>query len=268
MKKIFLITLLALFFVGCKQATIETPAATTTEETTAVTTDDTTTATTTSATTPTTETKPYYVKNSKWEDVDISTLSTARAVADPSVDEALEIIATYNAANNDDQLRLYTTDVPITEAPTVDVYIAKAVDGYYVILVKVTGMDRSYYVEKKQLFEQDAATQGGVLFVDKVPETVPVVVVPVDTRTRHEKYSIYMINKYNKIVVYGGLAYEKHIDEIWDPLSDEVKAGYNNNIDNLMNWYISAFNSESVCQTYDDAPWRVAYGQIYTEPTE
>ena len=265
MKKIFLILIAALVFVGCSQPTSDIPE--TTPAVTSVTPE--TPATVTPDTAPTTnETKPYYVKNSKWEDVDITKVSPARAVAVPSVDEALKIIAEYNDENNGDQLRLYTTDISITEAPTVDVYIAKAVDGYYVILVKVTGMDRSYYVEKKQLFEQDAATQGGVLFVDKVPETVPVVVVPVDTRTRHEKYSIYMINKYNKIVVYGGLAYEKHIDEIWDPLSDEVKAGYNNNIDNLMNWYISAFNSESVCQTYDDAPWRVAYGQIYTEPTE
>jgi hypothetical protein len=249
MKKIFLIALLALFFVGCQQATndiqkIDTPEVTT-------------------PTTLTTETKPFYVKNSKWEDVDITKVSTSRAVAVPSIDEALAIIAAYNAETNDDQLHLYTEDVPIEEAPTVDVFIVN--EGDYVVLAEYIGLDRSDFVSRRADFDIDARGFGGILFVDKIP---PVPVVIPDTRTRHEKYSIYMVNKYDKIVVYQGFKYEKHIDELWDSLTPEIQAGYDNNIDKLMDWYIFAFNSESVCQTYEDAPWRVVSGQIYTEPVE
>lgn len=246
------------FFVGCSQPTIETPKTDTPEVTTP-------------ATTPTTETKPYYVKNSKWEDVDISKVSTARSVTDPSVDEALAIIEAYNAENNDDQLRLYMTDVPITEAPTVDVYIAKAVDGYYVILVQVLGMERAYYAQNKQVFEQDATTQGGVLFVDKVPETVPVVVVPVDTRTRHEKYSVYMVSdKTNKIVVYNGFKYEIHCDEEWDALNGTGPSLGYPTIDDYFAMRVDSFYSDLRCVGLvpGDAPWRVVYGQIYVEPTD
>ena len=71
MKKIFLIALLALFFVGCQQSTNDIPKINAPEVTTPTTTD------------PTTDTKPYYVKNSKWEDVDISKISTARAFLFP-----------------------------------------------------------------------------------------------------------------------------------------------------------------------------------------
>ena len=266
MKKIFLIVLLALFFVGCKQATIETPAATTTEETTAVTTDDTTTATTTSATTPTTtETKPYYVKNSKWEDVDISTLSTARAVADPSVDEALEIIATYNAANNDDQLHLYTTDVPIEESPTVDVYIVN--EGDYVVLAQWIGLDRVDFTTRYADFKSDERVFGGILFVDKIP---PVPIPVVDTRTRHEKYHVQMVNKYDKIVVYNGFRYEESCEETWDAMHGIVPTFDYASLDDYFASRVSAYDGDLRCAGLvpEDTPWRVISGQIYTEPTE
>lgn len=258
MKKIFLIALLALIFASCEQATIDVPENTAVAETPTVSVPET-------PETPKTETeKPYYVKNSKWENVDISLLSSSRAaVSEPSVDEALEIIVKYNVENNDDQLRLYTTDVPIEEAPTVDVYIVN--EGDYVVLAEYIGLDRSDFISRRADFDIDARGFGGILFVDKIP---PVPVVIPDTRTRHEKYSIYMVNKYDKIVVYQGFKYEKHIDELWDSLTPEIQAGYDNNIDKLMDWYIFAFNSESVCQTYEDAPWRVVSGQIYVEPDE
>ena len=257
MKKIMMLLLVLFALTGCEQATIDVPETPSVAETIAP--------ETPTVNNPGPVAKPYYVKNSKWVDVDISALSPTRAArsAAPSVDEALEIIADYNAENNDDQLHLYTEDVPITEAPTVDVYIVN--EGDYVVLAEYIGLDRSDFVSRRADFDIDARGFGGILFVDKIP---PVPVVIPDTRTRHEKYSIYMVNKYDKIVVYQGFKYEKHIDELWDSLTPEIQAGYDNNIDKLMDWYIFAFNSESVCQTYEDAPWRVVSGQIYTEPVE
>lgn len=202
--------------------------------------------------------KPYYVKNSKWEDVDISALSPSRAAraASLSVDEALEIIETYNAENNDDQLRLYTTDVPIEEAPTVDVYIAKDVDGYYEILIQVLGMERSYYVQNKQYFELDAINQGGVLFVDKVPEVVPIVVPVVDTRTPYEKYAIYAV-----ITETGKIYLEEHCQEEWDSVySKETNCLYTS-VEDYFNHRLAAFVQEATW-----SGWTIYSGCIYTEP--
>lgn len=260
MKRFFIVFLIFALFASCKNQSSDTTDVSTTDGTSVT-------------TTTTTDVKPYYVKNSIWQDVDIRTLakpSSSRSASDyPSLDDALAIVSTYNAENNSDQLRLYTTDIPVTEAPTVDVYIVRLVDGNYINLspYPAFGLDRADFIARHADFESDAKLLGGVLFVDKVPPA-PVVVPVVDTRTRHEKYSIYMVNKFDKVVVYTGLRYEKHIDEIWDSFDDATKAGYYNNIDNLMNWYIQAFQSDAVNQTYEDAPWRVVYGQIYTEPTE
>ena len=253
MKKIMMLLLVLFALTSCEQATIDVPETPAVAETPTVSVPET-------PETPKTETeKPYYVKNSKWEDVDIST-KVARSVT-PSVDEALEIIAEYNAETNDDQLHLYTEDVPIEESPTVDVYIVN--EGDYVVLAEYLGLDRADFVARRSDFAIDERGFGGILFVDKIP---PVPVVIPDTRTREEKYSIYMINKFDKIVVYGGFKYEIHVDELWDSLDAKTQAGYDDNIDKLMDWYVFAFNSESVCQTYEDAPWRVVSGQIYTEP--
>ena len=77
-----------------------------------------------------------------------------------------------------------------------------------------------------------------------------------------------MVNKYGYIVVNAGYKYEQHIDQIWDSLSDDIKAGYDNDIDKLMDSRVAAFVIESGNQTYPDAPWRVVSGQLYVEPPD
>jgi len=219
---------------------------------------------------PTVNEKPYFVKNSKWEPVDITTLvkaSFSRSVSSlPSLNEAFIIVQKYNDSHDNDQLHLDTIDVPIEESPNVDIYYAKAVDGFYVIKEHYN-VERSYFVQYRRGYDGDVATFGYVSFIDKVPETVPEPPpVVIDTRTRHEKYALYMVNKYDKIVVYDNYKYEQHIDELWDSLDAETQEGYKNDIDNLFNYRLSVFKSESVYSFYVDAPWRVVSGQIYIEP--
>ena len=204
---------------------------------------------------------PYFVKNSKWELVDISTLPARMAA--PSLDQALEIVAEYNAEHDDDQLFLNTIDVPIEEAPTVDVYYVN--EGDYALLAKYAGIDRADFSARYSDFKMDERALGGIMFVDKVP---PAPIIPPDLRTREEKYALYMINKYDKIVVYNGYKYEQHIDEIWDTLTDDVKAGYDNDIDKLMASRVAGFEMEirGVGLVPPDTPWRVVSGQLYVEP--
>lgn len=248
-----------MFFAGCQQATNTEKETAAAEESTAIRTTD----------------GVRYVKNSVWNSCSLSYLTaknTSRAAsAEISASDLENIVDTLNEETNDDQLVVLTEDIPITESPLVDVYIAKAVEGYYVILIQVIGMERTYYVQNRQYFENDAATMGGVLFVDKVPETVPVVVVPVDARTRHEKYSVYMVSdKTNKIVVYNGFKYEIHCDEEWDALNGTGPSLGYPTIDYYFTMRVDSFYSDlrGVGLVPDDSPWRVVSGQIYVEPTE
>lgn len=261
MKKIFLIALVALIFAGCEQATIDVPENPVTVETPTPAPD------TEEPDAPPVE-KPYYVKNSKWEDVDISAFSPSCAsraarAASPSVDEALEIIAAYNAETNDDQLHLYTENVPIKEAPTVDVYIVN--EGDYVVLIQWLGLDRADFVARRSDFAADERGFGGILFVDKIP---PVPVIPPDLRTPHEKYHIQMVNKYDKIVVYNGFRYEESCEETWESFNGTgPDLGYPT-VDDYFASRVSGYEMDIRCVGLvpEDAPWRVVSGQIYTEP--
>ena len=248
MKRILIVLFFVLFFIGCQQVTNELPQ--TTDGSTAIQTTD----------------GVRYVKNSEWNAFSLSYLTaktaSRAAEAEISADDLESIVVTLNETEDDTQYFVEEEDVPIAESPDVVIFIVNEGDYFEFARYKIPRVE---FEEKRWLYVLDASGYGGLLFIDKVP---PVPVIIPDPRTRHEKYSIYMVNKYEKIVIYQGCKYEKHIDEIWDPLSDEIKAGYENNIDKLMDWYIFAFNSESVCQTYEDAPWRVVSGQIYTEPTE
>lgn len=210
---------------------------------------------------PVEEVRPYYVKNSLWQDVDLMVFAS-RAAAEPSLDQALIMVDNYNLNHNDDQLFLNTVDIPVEEAPDVTIFIVN--EGDYVEFARYV-IPREEFAEKRYVYEMDAAGFGGLLFVDKVP---PVPVIPPDLRTREEKYSIYMVNKYDKIVEYNGFRYEKHIDQIWDALDEGTKAGYTNGIDDLMDWYVKAFKTDECLMVADDAPWRVVSGQIYVEPPD
>lgn len=208
-----------------------------------------------------------YVKNSIWESCSLSYLTAktaSRAVeAEISCEELEAIVDTINEETNDDQLVLLTEDVPIEESPLVNVYIVN--EGDYAILEEWIGLERVDFAARRKDFELGAAGLGGILFVDKVP---PAPIIPPDTRTREEKYALYMVNKYDDIVVYNGYKYEQHIDQIWDSLTDDVKAGYKNDIDKLMGARVAGFEAEirGVGLVPSDAPWRVVYGQIYVKP--
>lgn len=256
MKRFLIIAMIFSLFVSCKQATIDTVGTPSVGDSTDIQTTD----------------GVRYVKNSEWKACSLSylTAKTSSRAAEAEISESdLEtIVKTLNSEEDDNQYFITETDTDITESPTVTIYYAKAVDGYYEIVQKVENADRAWFVGYRQTFASEAEGMGCVLFVDKVPETAPIPVV--DTRTRHEKYSLYMINKYDKIVVYQGYKYEQHIDEIWDTLSDDVKSGYNNDIDIFMKSRVDGFETDLRCVGLvpDDAPWRVVSGQIYTEPTE
>ncbi len=244
MKKFFLIAILAFLFVGCQQVTNELPQAT--DESTVIQTTD----------------GVRYVKNSCWNSCSLSYLtakaSSRAAAAEISAADLENIVDTINEETNDDQLVVLPEDIPIEESPLVDVYIAKPVDGYYVILIQVLGMERSYYVQNKQYFEQDAINEGGVLFVDKVPETVPIVVPVVDTRTPYEKYAIYAV-----ITETGKIYLEEHCQNEWDSVySKETNCLYTS-VEDYFNHRLAAFNQEAQW-----SGWTIYSGQIYTEPTE
>lgn len=204
---------------------------------------------------------PYFVKNSKWELVDISTLP-ARSVA-PSLDQALEIVAEYNSEHDDDQLFLNTIDVPIEEAPTVDVYYVN--EGDYALLAKYAGIDRADFSARYSDFKLDERALGGIMFVDKVP---PAPIIPPDLRTRHEKYHIQMVNKYDKIVVYNGFRYEESCEETWDAMHGIVETFNYVSLDDYFASRVSAYEADirGVGLVPPDTPWRVVSGSIHIEP--
>ena len=251
MKKIFLIALLALFFVGCEQATIDVP------ETPAV-------------ETPEPDVpdpmKKFFVYNSVWDIVDSGELiTTSRAVTGEIPASILAFVESYNAENNDDQLTIETEEIPIEESPTVDVYIVN--EGDYVVLAEYLGLDRADFVARRADFAIDERGFGGILFVDKIP---PVPIIPPDLRTPHEKYHIQMVNKYDKIVVYNGFRYEESCEETWASFNGTgPDLGYPT-VDDYFASRVSGYEMDIRCVGLvpEDAPWRVVSGQIYTEPTE
>lgn len=254
MKKIMMMLLVLFALTSCEQATIDVPSV----EVPVVTVPET-------PENPTTETiRPYYVKNSVWKNVDLSAISTARAVI-PSLDQALDIVKTYNAENNDNQLFLNTVDIPLEEAPTVDVYIVN--EGDYVVLAQWIGLDRVDFTTRYADFKSDERVFGGILFVDKIP---PIPIPKVDTRTRHEKYHIQMVNKYDKIVVYNGFRYEESCEETWDSFNGTGPSIGYPTVDDYFASRVSGYETEirGVGLVPEDAPWRVVSGQIYTEPVE
>lgn len=252
MKKIWFFSLIFMLFAGCVQPTIDVPNKETPVETPA-------------PETPEPETTaPYFVKNSKWELVDISTLP-ARSVA-PSLDQALEIVKMYNAENNDNQLFLDTVDVPIEKAPTVNVYIVN--EGDYVLLAEYIGLDRSDFASRRTDFDIDARVYGGLLFIDKVPpKPAPII----DPRTDHEKYHLQMVNKYNQIVVYNGYRYEESCELtyagfIGSPDGDGPARGWAT-VDDYFNARVRGYELEiHNVGTQADSPWRVVSGSIHIEP--
>lgn len=273
MKRFILLALVLALFAGCSQLTTDTP------ETAAITTETTETPATVTPTPIVSEDgQGYYVKNSKWEIVDIAKIAAtlnsksasmvSRSVASREVVDLIDaeaIIQEYNTATNDDQLRLYTEDVPIDQSPTVNIYYVN--EGDYAPLAQVLNLDRADFVARYADFKQDERILGGIMFVDKVP---PVPVVVPDTRTRHEKYHIQMVNKDDKIVVYNGFRYEESCEETWDAFNGTgPDIGYPT-IDDYFASRVSAYESDIRCVGLvpDDAPWRVVSGQLYVEPTE
>lgn len=253
MKRFFIIMLAALFLVGCQQATNTEKENAVTNESTAIQTTD----------------GVRYVKNSCWGACSLSYLtaktSSRAVVAEISADDLENIIDTLNEKTNDDQLVVLTEDVPIEESPLVDVYIVN--EGDYAPLAEYIGLDRIDFVARRADFDLDARCLGGILFVDKIP---PVPIPAVDTRTRHEKYHIQMVNKYDKIVVYNGFRYEESCEETWDAMHGIDPSFDYESLDVYFASRISGYETEirGVGLVPEDSPWRVVSGSIYTESTE
>lgn len=254
MKKIFFV--LAVLFVfaimGCQQATGSDDA--TVPEVTAGTTTDTATTTTPVSTAPTVtnDGTTLYVKNSVWDNVDLTTLpqykakQSARSVGGIfDLTLANEIVAEYNAETDGDQLVILTEDTPIEESPNVTVYFAKAVNGFYEIHSTYI-VERSYYRDHRQNIIWDAAAFDCEIFVDKVPETAPPPYV--DPRTPYEKYSLYVVEED------GSIAFEEHCSETWQ--ETDYKS-----VDTYFAARLIAFTYEAYTNNR-----RVVSGQIYTPP--
>lgn len=252
------LSLFALFaFVGCDQAITPESVTPTVEKTVPE-----------SETTETTETPEhetpevgFFVKNSVWDNVDLTKLPqyidrmSGRSVGGiTDLLLAQEIVAEYNAETDGDQIVILTEDVPIEESPDVTIYFAKAVNGFYEIH-STYDLERSYYKQYKQGIEQEAAGYGCIVFVDKVPETAPPPYV--DPRTPYEKYSIYVVEED------GSIAFEEHCTETFDLYTKTVPGFDYESVDTYFSARLIAFTYEAYTNNR-----RVVSGQIYTPPVE
>lgn len=194
--------------------------------------------------------KPYYIKNSEWKEVNLADVTASRA-AEPSLDQALSIVADYNETTDDDQLVVLTDDVPIEESPDVTIFIVN--EGDYVEFVRYT-IPRTEFADRRWVYEIDAATWGGLLFVDKVP---PVPIIPPDPRTPYEKYAIYIV-----ITETGKIFIEEHCNETWDAHHLEPTWGYES-VDAYFDVRLRGVTQEATW-----SGWTIYSGCIYTEPEE
>lgn len=203
---------------------------------------------------PAPKAESFFVKNSLWQEVDLTKLPQYKAKAGRAVggvDDltlAVDVVKQYNAETDGDQLVILTEDIPIEESPNVTVYFAKAVDGFYEIHSTYI-VERSYYVKIADRAVYDAASFGCVIFVDKVPAVAPPPYV--DPRTPYEKYSLYLIK-----VSTGEIIYEEHCDETWT-LCDSK------DLDTYFTMMKYAYESQARGMGSDYAS---ISGQIYTPP--
>lgn len=278
MQRFFILMFFAIFLASCK-----TPTGSDNEEVSDVTTIEVTSPTidTPTVTIPTVTTETVgiqtsdgirYVKNSLWQNCSLDLLTAKKAgraaEATISASDLDAIVQTLNDSTNDTQYFVEKTDIDITESPSCNVYIAKNV-GHEVVK-SILDFPRSLLAERIEDFNFDARACGAcTVYIDKVP---PYVAPPEDTRTRHEKYHLQMINKYGKIVVYNGYRYEESCEETYDafagePEGDGPTRGWPT-VDDYFNCRINAFQTDmmSVGLVPEDKPWTIISGSIWVEP--
>lgn len=141
-----------------------------------------------------------HIVNSRWYVVKEATV-TGRAIEST---EALEAeVAAYNAANTDDQWTLIEGDVPpIENSPLANVWMVYP--DTYEVYYEQLGMDRQLVRDNYDSWRQGVASQGYVLFVDRIP---PAPLPPPEPPTDFEKYAIYVFD------ADGVLQYENHCED-------------------------------------------------------
>jgi len=152
-----------------------------------------------------------YVVNSLWKTVKSDTLSKslvhslARDIT--STDLLQQEIDAYNAANTDDLLRLYYGEVPpVSEAPTVDVFVVNPVT--HEINSQALGIERQALIDDHDAWVIEAQAQE--LYIDHVPPAPP---NPADV-TPYAYYAIYVVN------ADGSIEYEDHCGYLPDNTFD------------------------------------------------
>jgi len=185
-----------------------------------------------------------FVVNSSWKTVKEFSVS-GRAIESTEAIEA-EVIA-YNAEHTDDQYFIVYGEVPpIEESPLIDVYIVKPSD--YSILSEYIDAERSDYVERKAVYQQQAYADGGILYVDNIP---PMPIPVIDLRTDYEKYALYLI------AADGTILGEEHCS-----YTDWVGLGY----PSIQNYYGIRKAGFELQARADGGGEYVVAGALYTEP--
>jgi len=197
-----------------------------------------------------------YVVNSFWKVVKTSNFTGSRAL-DPSIQTGVDA---FNAANNANQEQVLIDTVPPIElSPLANVYIVDATT--HAVLEDYTDtplgaevpnggpIDRSTLMDRIALWNKQALNDGGVLFIDKVPDLAAPIV---DPRSDIEKYIIYIVQT------------NGHIDYICD-----VATSWNNDhqgmtLLGMYNLQITQWLPMVLAQNPGD---HCITGQFYVDPT-
>ena len=195
---------------------------------------------------PTVKTQKVYVYDSAWKLI-LSTDATVSA-RDVSMSDIETQVATYNAANDDDQYFLETEEVPIEEAPQATAYIVR--DDTYAVMYQAT-VERTNLVDRRVAWDMttrniaDPATGNNIpctLFVDKIPELPEVPVID-----PYVAWAYYIVDGND-----GSIFYEEHCDNL-SYYGDRIY---------MANMTIQLLNRDT-----PGANYYLVSGQLYIPPT-
>jgi len=141
------------------------------------------------------------VYDSPWNIVAEEYIADSRAITTDALLSAY--VEEYNAANTDSQLFIITGVelVPVEYAPKVNAWIVAP--GNYARLRTYVNQSRADLSTLRELWRTEAATLGGILYIDRLPpdEIIPVV------KTAYELYALYVIDPT------GAIYAETHCEE-------------------------------------------------------
>ena len=142
------------------------------------------------------------VYNSAWEIVQEGYVATAKAVT--TIQSYADYAASYNSVHLDDQLFVIEGEeaIPIEEAPAANAYIVDPAS--HDIIKEYLNWPRADISDRRETWRFQAQTDGGVLYVDRVP---PPPIPIVDDRPVYEKYALYLVYTSD-----GTVKYEEHLD--------------------------------------------------------